>query len=122
MSRGPVLLDWARARLRQELGGDTATRPTVPWGDEKLGTFVTWRWTDSRLQGCIGNLGADRAILDDVAHNTVAAGLHDPRAKALALGDLDKLHAEVSVLSPLEEIAGEGDIRIGTDGIVIQQG
>jgi len=121
-SRGPVLLDWARGRLRQELGGDSATRPAVPWGDEKLGTFVTWRWTDDRLQGCIGNLGADRAILDDVAHNTVAAGLHDPRAKQLCLTDLDQLHAEVSVLSPLEEIAGESAIRIGTDGIVIQQG
>jgi AmmeMemoRadiSam system protein A len=121
-NRGPVLLDWARARLRQELGGDVAMRPAVPWGDEKVGTFVTWRWSDQRLQGCIGNLGADRAILEDVAHNAVAAGLHDPRARQLALGDLDALHAEVSVLSPLEEIGGEADIRIGIDGIVLQQG
>ncbi len=122
MSRGPVLLDWARSRLRQELGGDEAARPVVPWGDDKLGTFVTWRWSDHRLQGCIGNLGADRAILDDVAHNAVAAGLHDPRAKNLRLADLDELHCEVSVLSPLSELGGEHEIRIGTDGIVIQQG
>lgn len=122
MSRGPALLDWARARLRQELGGDAAMRPAVPWGDERVGTFVSWRWADHRLQGCIGNLGADRAILDDVAHNAVAAGLHDPRARQLALADLDSLRCEVSVLSPLEQIASEGELRVGTDGVVIQQG
>ena len=122
IDRGPILLDWARARLRQELGGDVALRPVVPWGDDKLGTFVTWRWGDDRLQGCIGNLGADRAILDDVAHNTVAAGLHDPRAKQLQLADLEQLHCEVSVLSALTPLAGEHEVRVGTDGVVIQQG
>jgi AmmeMemoRadiSam system protein A len=120
--RGPILVDWARARLRQELGGPPAAKPDVPWGSEKAGTFVTWRWDDDRLQGCIGNLGADRAILDDVAHNAVAAGLHDPRAKQLSLADLDQLHVEVSVLSPLTPLASESEIRVGTDGIVIQQG
>lgn len=122
IERGSILLDWARARLRQELGGDGALRPTVPWGDDRLGTFVTWRWADHRLQGCIGNLGADRAILDDVAHNAVAAGLHDPRAKQLSLAELETLHCEVSVLSPLTALAGEHEIRVGSDGIVIQQG
>ena len=57
--------------------------------------------------------------LDDVAHNTVAAGLHDPRAKSVTLADLAELHCEVSVLTPLEPIASEADIRVGSDGIVI---
>ena len=121
-NRGPVLVGWARARLRQELGGASAQKPEVPWGNDKHGTFVTWRWHDQRLQGCIGNLGADRAILDDVAHNTVAAGLHDPRAKQLALRDLEQLRVEVSVLSALSPLASEAEIRVGTDGIVIQEG
>jgi len=119
MSRGPELLAWARAQLRGALGGPEAVRPAVPWGDEHAATFVTWRWPDGRLQGCIGSLQAERAILDDVAHNAVAAGVHDPRAKKVTLTDVDELHLEVSILSPLEAIAGEADIRVGTDGVVI---
>jgi AmmeMemoRadiSam system protein A len=119
MSRGPHLLEWARGHLRHALGGEAAQRPDVAWGDEQAATFVTWRWTDGRLQGCIGSLEAHRPLLEDVAHNTVAAGLHDPRAKSVTLADLAELHCEVSVLTPLEPIASEADIRVGSDGIVI---
>ena len=119
MSRGPALLAWARAKLRHELGGPEPARPEVPWGDEQAATFVTWRWRDGRLQGCIGTLEAARGILDDIAYNTVAAGVRDPRAKTITLADVDELIVEVSVLSPLEPIASEADIRVGVDGIVI---
>jgi len=119
VSRGPELLAWARAKLRHELGGPEPARPEVPWGDEQAATFVTWRWRDGRLQGCIGTLEAARGILDDIAYNTVAAGVRDPRAKTITLADVDELIVEVSVLSPLEPIASEADIRVGVDGIVI---
>jgi AmmeMemoRadiSam system protein A len=119
VSRGPHLLGWAREKLAHALGGPDAKRPNVPWGDEQAATFVTWRWTDGRLQGCIGSLEAHRGLFDDIAHNTVAAGVHDPRAKKVTLADLSELHCEVSVLTPLEAIASEADIRIGVDGVVI---
>ena len=119
MSRGPELLAWARAGLRHALGGPKAVRPAVAWGDEIAATFVTWRWPDGRLQGCLGTLEAARGILDDIAHNTVAAGLHDPRARKVSLAELDELVVEVSVLSPLESIASEADIRVGSDGVVL---
>jgi AmmeMemoRadiSam system protein A len=119
VSRGPELIAWARAHLRHALGGPPAVRPVVAWSDELAATFVTWRWRDNRLQGCIGTLEASRGILDDVAHNSVAAGIRDPRARTVTLADVDELVVEVSVLSPLEAIASEAEIRVGIDGIVI---
>ena len=116
---GPQLVRFARAHLREALGGAKAVRPTGEWCAEIAATFVTLRWTGGDLQGCIGTLEADRGIVDDVAYNAVAAGTRDPRMRPCVLDDIDRLHVELSILSPLEPIASEADIRAGTDGIVL---
>lgn len=116
---GPQLVRYARAHLREALGGPRAARPTGEWCDELAATFVTLRWKGGDLQGCIGTLEADRPIVDDVAYNAVAAGTRDPRTTPCTLDDIDRLHVELSILSPLEPIASEADIRVGTDGIVL---
>ena len=119
-TRGPVLAAWARARLREALGGPSARRPDQPWCGEPAATFVTLRWQrDGGLQGCIGTLTAVRAIADDVAHHVIAAGLHDPRGARLALSDVAGLDLEISLLSELEPVA-VADIRPGVDGLVLE--
>lgn len=119
IEHGPTLVRFAREHLREALGGPTATRPTGEWCAYPRATFVTLRWTSGDLQGCIGTLEAERAIVDDVAHNAVAAGTRDPRTRPCKLAEIDRLHVELSILSPLERIASEADIRVGTDGIVL---
>lgn len=116
---GDELVKFARASLRAHLGGPPAERPTGTWVDEPCATFVTLRWKSGDLQGCIGTLEPDRAIVDDVAHNAVAAGTRDPRTQPCVLADIDNLHVELSILSPLEPIASEADIRVGVDGVVL---
>ncbi len=117
--RGKVLVKYARARLREALGGPVAARPEGAWCDEPRATFVTLRWKSGALQGCIGSLEPDRAIVDDVAHNAIAAGTRDPRTTPCKLADIDALDVELSILSPLEPIASEADIRVGIDGVVL---
>jgi AmmeMemoRadiSam system protein A len=123
---GQALALWARARLKQELGGPIAVPPSGEWAQEPGATFVTLRRRDGRLQGCIGTLEARRSLLNDVAHNAVAAGLHDPRCVPVSLADVDDLDVEVSILSPLERIRFEDQpsalkaIRPGVDGIVFE--
>jgi hypothetical protein len=116
--RGPALVAWARASIAHALGGPPATAPDEPWAREHRGTFVTLRWKDGDLQGCIGNLGGDRTLVDDVAANAIAAATRDPRSEPIALGDLPKLDVEVSVLTPLEPVASVDAIERG-DGVVI---
>jgi hypothetical protein len=123
-TKGPVLTQWARAHLREALGGPPAERPAEPWCAEPAATFVTLRWTDGELQGCIGSLAAVRPIADDVADHVVSAALHDPRSEPIGLGDVDDLDLEVSVLTPLEPIEFTDEasaldaIRAGVDGLV----
>jgi len=122
---GLELARWGRARLRQELGGPAATPPSGDWCEERRATFVTLRWPDGNLHGCIGGLVARRPIVADVAHNAVAAALHDPRSQPIRLGQVDDLDLELSILSPLERIPFRSEtealaaIRPGIDGIVL---
>ena len=122
---GPELVKFARERVRQELGGPIAIPPQGDWTAEKVATFVTLRWRDGDLQGCIGSLVARRPIVEDVAYNAVAAALHDPRTAPLNRPEqLDDLDVELSILSPLEPIKFDSEkdalakIRPGVDGIV----
>jgi|CXWL01.1.fsa_nt_gi AmmeMemoRadiSam system protein A len=122
---GTELVRWARARLREELGGPSAIRPEGAWCAELGATFVTLRWPDERLQGCMGTLEADRRLDEDVARNAIAAGLYDHRGEVLSLAAVDELDVELSILSPLSPIAFDDEasahaaIRVGIDGIVL---
>lgn len=116
---GQALVAYARARVRQELGGPAAVPPEGAWGQELGATFVTLRWRDGDLQGCIGTLEADRPIVADVAGNAVAAATRDPRGEHLVLAAIKDLDVELSILSPLERVASFDDIRPGIDGVVL---
>jgi AmmeMemoRadiSam system protein A len=128
-TRGPALAVWARAYLRERLGGPRALRLDAAWASELAATFVTLRWRDGgELQGCIGSLAAARGIADDVADHMISAALHDPRGGDVALADVDELDLEISLLSALEPIAFTDEdsalaaIRIGVDGLVLAHG
>jgi AmmeMemoRadiSam system protein A len=125
--QGDALLDWARRHLRDALGGQAAVPPEGAWGREKAATFVTLRWAgNGRLQGCIGSIEPRQAIVDDVAHNVVAAALYDRRSEPISLTDVDAIDLEVSVLSALvpmdtnREREVLASLRPGTDGVVFQ--
>src|SRR4026208_1643319 len=110
---GPGARAWrdGRAGVRAALGGPAATRPTGAWCDEPGATFVTLRWRSGDLQGCIGSLAPERAIIHDVASTA--------RARPGQLGSAATLDVELSILSALESIASEAEIRVGIDGIVL---
>ena len=123
---GRVLVAYARAHLRQELGGAPASPPSGDGYEEPRGTFVTLRWTDGSLHGCIGSLEPRRPLVEDVAHHVVAAATLDPRSEPVVLADVDDLDVELSILSPLEPITFDDEasalaaIRRGIDGIVLE--
>lgn len=117
--RGSTLAAYARECIRHKLGGPQAIAPQDTWAGELGATFVTLRWPSGALQGCIGNLDFDRPIAVDVAQNAVAAATRDPRSKPLVLADVDRLAVELSILSQLEPIASQTDIRVGVDGVVV---
>jgi AmmeMemoRadiSam system protein A len=121
------LARFARARIGEELGAGPAPLDGMDAFCKRPGaSFVTLRWNDGDLQGCIGSLEPRRPLVEDVAHNAIAAAFLDPRAAPLRLRDLERLRTEVSVLSPLERVAFDGTeegaraaLRVGTDGVLL---
>jgi len=119
----------ARLAIARELGARVDDAEMDPSFESPGASFVTLRWNDGRLQGCIGSLEPRRPLADDVAQNALAACFADPRAMPISADDLEDLKVEVSVLSPLERITYDGTeagaraaLRVGTDGVLLTCG
>ncbi len=87
---------------------------------QPCGAFVTLR-KGKRLRGCIGYVEAVKPLYTTVRECAVAAALHDPRFPPVAPQEVPELNLEISVLSPLAEIAPE-KIEVGRHGLLISRG
>jgi AmmeMemoRadiSam system protein A len=87
----------------------------------KGGAFVTLHRGDE-LRGCIGHIERDEFLVRVVARCAVAASTSDPRFRSVTAGELDDLSIELSILGPLEPIAGADDIEVGRHGLLIEKG
>lgn len=85
-------------------------------GDEKLD-----------LRGCIGYVKPVEPLVSNVIHAAIAAATEDPRFTPLRHEELDEVIFEVSILSKMEKLADEPELRvksiyIGRDGLMIEYG
>ena len=85
------------------------------------GAFVTLR-KGGDLRGCIGHIEPTEPLGDVVLRCAVAACSTDPRFPPLGPEELDAIDIEISLLGPLEPIAGPQDIVVGRDGLVVERG
>jgi AmmeMemoRadiSam system protein A len=85
------------------------------------GAFVTLHHRGD-LRGCIGHIEANQPLGDVVPRCAVAACSADPRFSPITMSELDGIEIEISLLGPLEPIAGPADVAIGRHGLVVEQG
>ncbi|PJM77984.1 AmmeMemoRadiSam system protein B [Bifidobacterium felsineum] len=129
--RGGVLLNLARAAIRQHLGIDNEPGNTPdaiieqnPWLDEPGASFVTLTEHD-QLRGCIGTLKTYRSLGKDVSDHAVDAAAHDPRFLPVSPEEYPLLEVEVSVLGkpmpmPVRSRAAlEQALQPGKDGLIL---
>jgi AmmeMemoRadiSam system protein A len=126
-----VLLDAARATIRQTLRGDAppqdAPQPTDgtdPALSQPAGCFVSLhRLHTHELRGCVGRLDATDPLIHAV-RRAAAGVLKDPRFHnhPVGPGELPRLEIEVSVLSPLIPAAGPLEFDLHHDGIYLTWG
>ncbi len=128
MTRGAALLSIARQAIAERFGGPPVQKPAdAPWLDEPRAVFVTLK-KDGELRGCIGQLVARTSLFDSVQDAARAAAFRDPRFSPLDESELDALHVEISVLSPLESLDVHSEeetidaLRVGVDGVVLSDG
>jgi AmmeMemoRadiSam system protein A len=84
-------------------------------------TFVTLH-EQGMLRGCIGSLEPQEPLYLSVHGNAVGAALHDPRFPPVSARALPRLVVDVSILGPIEPIAGPEAFRLGEHGIILEKG
>jgi AmmeMemoRadiSam system protein A len=117
-----LLLRIAREAIAAFVSGAAAHVP----GDAEVltrreGVFVTLH-KSGELRGCIGHIEPNEPLGTIVPRCAVAACSTDPRFPPLAPDELSAIDIEISLLGPLEPIAGPADIVIGRDGLVVERG
>jgi AmmeMemoRadiSam system protein B/AmmeMemoRadiSam system protein A len=83
--------------------------------------FVTLK-RDGQLRGCIGSMQAVMPLYQTVIQMAAAAASRDTRFPPVRPEELDDIHIEISVNTPLTRVSGPDDIILGTHGVVVSQG
>ncbi|MGQ9585902.1 MAG: AmmeMemoRadiSam system protein B [Anaerolineae bacterium] len=85
------------------------------------GAFVTLKKA-GELRGCIGNVMGQGPLILTVQRMAIAAATEDQRFPPVNSQELSELRIEVSILSPLQEVASPEAIQVGQHGVVLVQG
>ncbi len=89
--------------------------------NEQRAVFVTLTKND-QLRGCIGQLEARTTLKSAVIDMAVSAAFHDTRFSPVTISELADISIEISVLTPMKKIKDYKDVRLGIDGVVVQNG
>ncbi len=115
------LLRLAHLSIRAAVTGKTLIIPEATAHlKEPRGAFVTLH-ENRQLRGCIGMIAAIAALDETVRRMAQAAALEDSRFQPVRADELDSLQLEISVLSPMFEIAPE-NVVVGRHGLMISYG
>ena len=88
----------------------------------RAGAFVSLHDAAGELRGCIGTIAATQPTLaDEIIHNAVQAGFHDPRFPPLEASELDGLSVSVDVLGDAEP-ATPDDLDPARYGVIVSRG
>lgn len=85
------------------------------------GAFVTLN-EGGELRGCIGQIEGAQPLYQAVSNMAIEAATGDPRFMPVTEKELSKIHIEISVLSPLEKVAGADKIILGKHGVIVRRG
>jgi len=117
-----ALLRLARRTLERWFATGTVPLPRgfSPAARRKQGAFVTL-YARGELRGCIGHMAEDRPLPQNVGAMALAAATEDPRFPPLKAAELEDIEIEISVLTPLERVAGPEAVVVGRDGVQIRK-
>ncbi len=118
-----TLHEIARETIRARLLNEPAPERIIH--SEKLkeprGAFVCLH-LDNDLRGCIGVIEPRSPLHETIREMSIQAAFCDPRFSPLGPGEFDRIHLEISVLTPMERIHQPADICVGKHGLMIRKG
>jgi AmmeMemoRadiSam system protein A len=118
------LLALARGSISARLKtGKTPSQPLNPRPEfnQPAAIFVTLT-VGGQLRGCIGSLEPRSTLADMTASFAGSAAFEDPRFAPVTEAELKKIKIEISLLSPLERVAGPEEVQKGVHGVYVKAG
>lgn len=121
-----MLLVVARKAIETHLAGGKRFDPTLAGivvDDvlrDKAGAFVTLE-KNGLLRGCIGEIPPRRPLVEVVIDHAIDAAVNDGRFRPVEAAELPEIEIEISILTPPHPVTSYDDIRVGTDGVVIDK-
>jgi AmmeMemoRadiSam system protein A len=88
---------------------------------EPRGAFVSLH-KKGQLRGCVGYIRPHKPLDEAVEEMARAAAFEDTRFSPVTAAELNELHIEISVLTPLRKIATVDEVEVGRDGIYVSKG
>jgi len=118
-----ALLSLARRSIQEKFTGNwpPAIEYTSPALQTDCGAFVTLE-KHGALRGCIGYVVGVKPLEQTVMEMAVQAAFEDPRFPPVTVEEFKDVSIEVSVMSPLTEVADVSEIEVGRHGLVIRGG
>jgi MEMO1 family protein len=119
---GKALSQIARRSLEAAFRGDAGEPVIAAEGilGERHGVFVTIRSQRGKLRGCVGTLTPHFAnTAEETWHVARDAAFRDGRFAPVVPRELKHLRFEISVLSPLEEVASTAELDPQRYGVVL---
>jgi MEMO1 family protein len=83
--------------------------------------FVTLK-KQGDLRGCIGDVLPRQPLYQSVIENAINAAVNDPRFMPVSPSEVKALRIEISALTVPSPVRSSGQIRLGTDGIILSKG
>jgi AmmeMemoRadiSam system protein A len=110
------------AAVRGEAGPDVAGEAPGGVLAAPGAAFVTLH-LHGQLRGCIGTVTPrGEPLAQNVVAMARAAALEDPRFPPLRLEELAAIELESSVLGPLVPVEDPGEVVVGRDGLLVEEG
>lgn len=115
------LLDLARAALVARVRREHPPEIPADLHVEACGAFVTV-YCQGELRGCLGTLDAREPLAEAIARLGADVATHDHRFEPLHDHELNAVALDVSILTAPEPVIDPLDIRVGRDGLIVEQG
>jgi AmmeMemoRadiSam system protein B/AmmeMemoRadiSam system protein A len=115
-----ALLAFARETISRLLLTDTVplARGFAASLHQPRGAFVTLK-KRGELRGCVGRMIGDEPLVKIVGTMAIQAAFNDGRFNPLTADELKDIEIEISVLTPMKQVAGAADIIVGRDGVLL---
>jgi AmmeMemoRadiSam system protein A len=125
------LLNIARQSLEKAVRGEqlpSLQLELMPKAFRQPGVVFVTLTIHGELRGCVGALEAYQTLVEDVREHAIAAALQDYRFPPVNPEELDKIHIEISRLTPPELLEYNDSqellkrLRPGVDGVILKDG